>query len=170
METEIESHKDALFERLKEKQKDAPPMALVNSKPDKWLFAAEWIAAGKTPTDLRAKGYDNRTIARIKRDIQGTLDIVNAERLEKLRDMRDVGDSVIGKSLDEIHNKGAILDGKELYFTNKVVEDVDKRIGRMEGLADVVVEHRHVKTPEELAKDFEEMFNQIPEAEVIDEA
>ena len=40
----------------------------------------------------------------------------------------------------------------------------------MEGLADVVVEHRHVKTPDELAKDFEEMFSQIPEAEVIDEA
>ena len=161
---------DPLYQILKKVQAASNPTNLANTKPDKWLMAAEWIHSGKTPTQLRAKGMDNRTIARIKREIGGTLDEIQAAKLDELRNIRDVADQVLGDQIEKQADRTDPMEVKEMFYFNNTVDSIDRRIGRMEGRADVVIEHKKAKTPDELAKELEAMFleNTI-EAEVIED-
>lgn len=160
---------DPLFETLKKVQASSTPCNLSNTKPEKWLMAAEWIHSGKTPTHLRKMGFDNRTIARIKREIGGTLDEVQAAKLEELRNIRDVADQVLGDQIEKQADRTDAMEVKEMFYFNNTVDNLDRRIGRIEGRADVIIEHKKAKTPDELMKDFQELFDQIPEAEIIED-
>ncbi len=170
MTTELSGSNDPLFETLKRVQEASSPTNLANIKPEKWLMAAEWIHSGKTPTQLRKQGFDNRTIARIKREIAGDLDQIQAAKLEELRNIRDVADQVLGDQIEKQVDRTEPMEVKEMFYFNNTVDSIDRRIGRMEGRADVVIEHKKAKTPDELAKELEAMFleNTI-EAEIVED-
>lgn len=148
--------------------------SLARSNPERWFEMASSLAEGNSQLSARkAFNTDWATVKRVERQISGNMEIYRLDKIENLRDIMDVSDDITSKSLSRtlqrIEEDGEI-DAKDLKEINVTSNFIAQRSNRLEGLADVVVEHRHVKSPEELKKEFEEMFmKDAIDAEVVDE-
>lgn len=159
-----------LHERLKELQASSKTNALVNYNPGKWLEAAMTIYNGKSTLPLRAKGHSGRTLAEIRRQIAGSLSEVQEQKLEELRNMIDEADYITAKHIDAYAASDEIMNQKDLREFNVTVKLIHDRANRIETGADRIIRHEKPKSPEELAKELEELFmSNTLEAEIVED-
>jgi hypothetical protein len=168
--TKLKKTDHPLHERLKELQATSKNNALVNYNPGKWLEAAMTIYNGKSTMPLRANGHSGRVIAQIRRQIAGNLSEVQEQKLEELRNMIDEADYVSGRQIDAYAQQEEIMSPKEFKEFNVGVEFLQKRVNRLETGADQIIRHEKAKSPEELAKELEELFMENTlEAEIVED-
>jgi len=170
----IKANMEAVVKKkMVELQATEYPSSLVCQKPEKWWEIATSLLSGVARTKTHQNtGCDYQTVCRVHRQLIGEVEEYKKWKIEHLRDTQDMADELIGgqidKKLQSSTREGAEeIDAKDLYYLDKVSESVARRLNRLEGGADLIVERRVAKTPAELKADFDEMFAEIEEAEVI---
>lgn len=172
VETRIAEIDQTLREKLLEVQKKDDPRSLSVKEPGKWLQIA---AALTTTPNIRAIREhfktDFYTVKRIEREIMPSIEEFRLrEAMNTEVSWSMMGDAIRAK-MEKIAQAGD-FDEKEAKAIKEMTVSKGLLLGastKLRGGADMVVEHRKAKTPEEYAKDLEAFMREnIQEAEVIE--
>ena len=137
--------------------------SMVYKNPEKWLNVAADIIAGIPSDKVRARHVITwPNYKAIQHEMAGTLDRYRELQANEAEINYSMSQELARMKMEKMHEAGDFddKDARALDSVAKAGALFEGTARRLRGGADKVVEVRQAKSPQELAKELEEMFNQ----------
>jgi len=163
---------DTISNQLLKVQSESDTRNLCHQDPERWRIVATMLAANKPLQHIEQEtGTSFYCIKKIQRELDGTIDAYKARQATKGEILVDLADEIAINHLNNVAQTGELTPeaAKAWKEWNAGSGILSQRVNRSRGEADQIVEKREAKTPDQLKAELEQMFAQIPEAEIVDE-
>ena len=163
-----------LKERLKEVRDGAHYNDLAVTKPEKWMQIAMAVFRAKSILGtMRELGVTQHSVYKVKKQILDIRDDYKEFQINNIDANIDAIDDITAEELQKVREEGLELNHakaiKELSVASQIMS---QRRHKLSDGADKVVRVEQAKTPEELTKELEALFNEQTieiEAEIVED-